>query len=168
MSDWLVTLLQSMKERNSPLYVLRQTVRVKLKFNCDWDQLCNWTHTSKDDILQLNPNFVLFENFSEGTQVIIPGKALNVSYSIDGLKWTVNKYAKSLYYENAYLQHNNGNPRILGKSMKRKADVAVLPFVPKDHILGSRMDHDAQKAEYLWCNKAIHLLYGADAVERKD
>lgn len=49
--------------------------------------------------------------------------------------------------------------------MKRKANVMVSPFIPKDHILGSRMNHDAQKAEYLWCNKALHLLYGGEKDE---
>jgi len=49
--------------------------------------------------------------------------------------------------------------------MKRKANVMVSAFIPKDHILGSRMNHDAQKAEYLWCNKALHLLYGGDKVD---
>jgi len=38
----------------------------------------------------------------------------------------------------------------------------VSSFVPKDHIVGTRMNYDAQKAEYLWCNKALHLLYGGD------
>lgn len=47
-------------------------------------------------------------------------------------------------------------------NMKRKANVMVSAFIPKDHILGSRMNHDAQKAEYLWCNKALHLLYGGE------
>lgn len=47
-------------------------------------------------------------------------------------------------------------------NMKRKTNVMVSAFIPKDHILGSRMNHDAQKAEYLWCNKALHLLYGGE------
>jgi len=39
-----------------------------------------------EDLMQLNRKLVTIEYIKEGTWVVIPGKALNVSYSEDGLK----------------------------------------------------------------------------------
>ena len=159
--DWQRSLWTSMRDRNYPVMVLRETLSVKLPFAMNWEQLAVWTSSSLEDLMQLNKKLINIEYLKEGTWAVVPGKALNVSYSEDGLKWTTNKFAKSLYYENAYLFQTDKGPQFKG-NMKRKANVMVSAFIPKDHILGSRMNHDAQKAEYLWCNKALHLLYGGE------
>lgn len=86
------------------------------------------------------------------------GKALNVSYSIDGLKWTANKFGKLLYYKNCYLGHEevspgNWRPVFRGK-MEKSPNVVVEKFVPRDHHnLGNQI------AEYFWVQKAMKMLY---------
>ena len=160
--QWQKSLWMSMIARNYSIWALRLTVRMRIPFQMTWEQLSNWSHTPIADLQWLNKGLLKFEYLRENTPVIIPGKALNVSYSEDGLKWTINKYGKSLYHEDAYLCRNTDRLLFKGKSLARRGDVCVLPFIPKDHIVGTIMDHDAQKAEYLWCNKALHLLSGEE------
>lgn len=91
-------------------------------------------------------------------------KPLNVSYTEEGLRWTCNKDAKLLFYKNAYLRHRDigekiWQPYIVGDT-KRNPHVVVEKFVPKDHRReDGRLNIHLQKAEYLWCNKAMRLLY---------
>lgn len=86
-------------------------------------------------------------------------KALGVSYSVDGLKWTTDPLGRSLYFNRAILKHNKiGNhyiPYFTGDLSKRK-DVIVETFVPEDHRSAVN-----QKAELLWCDKALRMLYTA-------
>lgn len=70
-----------------------------------------------------------------------------------------------MYHKDAYLCRNTERLFFKGKDLARREDVCVVPFIPKDHIIGTVMNHDAQKAEYLWCNKALHLLYGGERDE---
>lgn len=79
--------------------------------------------------------------------------ALNVSYSIEGLKWTTNKVGKLIYFKNAFLHTG----RWVG-DLTPSSFVYAEIFDPKDHASDA-----AQVAEYTWIKKATHLLYGYPA-----
>lgn len=86
-------------------------------------------------------------------------KALNVSYSEDGLKWTTDTYGNLIYYDNARLRHKQLNkdswlPYIEGDTTQMSSKVYVEKFRPIDH---SKVY--LQIAEFLWCNKALRMLY---------
>lgn len=85
-------------------------------------------------------------------------KALNVSYTEYGLKWTMDNYGKLVYYDNARLTHvRNSNiwiPKILGDTSKKSPKVYVEKFIPTD-----QKSIPAQVAEFIVCNKALRLLY---------
>jgi len=94
--------------------------------------------------------------------VRLPGKALNVSYTDQGLRYTCNKFAKLLYFDNAFIVAKDGIPSIKGILNKSK-DVYVEDFIPRDHFITTKIrwiDLDAQRAEFLWVNKGMALLYG--------
>jgi len=84
------------------------------------------------------------------------GKALNISFSEEGLRWTCNKYGRALYYEDAYLKHilidDMWHPYISGNKEK-SSRVVVEKFIPRNH---TKLSY--QIAEFMWCNKAIKLL----------
>lgn len=75
-------------------------------------------------------------------------KALNVSYSPDGLKLTANKAGKLRYYKNAFFVTDG---EIRG-DMTPSRSVYIEKFVPKDHTNRSN-----QIAEFLWIDKAMKL-----------
>lgn len=112
--------------------------------------------------MKLNP--WLKESTNSGNKVCFPGKALNVSYSEDGLKWTLNNYGKLLYYKSTKLSMRDKDGRMMyvpvfKGDMVKSNRVFVEPFVPRDHIIGGKINKTSQKVEYFWCNKAQRLLY---------
>ena len=64
-----------------------------------------------------------------------------------------------MYFDNAFIIATNGVPSIKGNLVKSK-DVYVEDFIPRDHQIAGRTDVDAQRAEFLWVNKGMALLYG--------
>ena len=74
--------------------------------------------------------------------------ALNISFTIEGLKWTTNKVGRSLYYKNAFLSKG----RFVG-DLTPSNDVYVEDYFPQN-----RGDNRLQSAEMVWVNKAIALL----------
>lgn len=91
------------------------------------------------------------------------------------MRWTVNKYGKSLYFDNVYLIQSDGGPAFKNatdskvvpfkSNIKRKRNTYVEEFIPRNHVENGRMNYEAQKAEFLWCNKALRLLYTTDFKE---
>lgn len=101
------------------------------------------------------------------------GVALNVSYTEEGLKWTCNKYGRSLYYRDAYVV----NGKIVGKDLRPSKSIRVEKFVPTnfdpyvrdssgepivDNQTGNNVLHSGnvfkQSAEATWVEKAIRLI----------
>lgn len=78
------------------------------------------------------------------------GTALNVSYTVEGLKWTTNKVGKLLYFNKAYLTSG----KWVG-DLSPSPYVYVEKFVPQD-----QPSMAGQVAEYTWIKKGTHLLYG--------
>ena len=100
------------------------------------------------------------------------GKAIDVSFTEDGLRWVMDRNSRLLYYRNAYLKvrkpgDSEDTPMwyIVGDTRKNP-NITIEKFVPKDHIyigedgrLVSGGDKSAkQKAEKLRIKKAQCLL----------
>lgn len=77
---------------------------------------------------------------------------LNVSYTVDGLKWTANKMGKSLFYKNARVFKG----RIISEDgpLVENPDVFYEPFDAIDHY-----NLDLRKAELRNLDKALKMLY---------
>jgi hypothetical protein len=86
-------------------------------------------------------------------------RALNVSYSEEGLMWSTNATGKLIYFENAHLQRvydkegNITNVRI-GGNLNLNPNVYVEKFVPSNQPTTK-----GQITEYTWTSKAYRLLY---------
>ena len=87
----------------------------------------------------------------------LTNKALNVSYTEDGLKWTTNATGKLIYFRNAKVQVNY-DKNYLPVSTQFVGDtrpsnkVKVEKFIPTNHAFAK-----AQIAEYTWVDKAYRL-----------
>lgn len=162
---WQVNLWTQKRDQGIPMSCLREKRSVTLPFTMAIETVIEYYGISQEELVFLNPNLFKrgfnFKNLKAGTIIWVPGKALNVSYSEYGLTWTANKFAKSLYYENAYLKQTDKGPRFEG-NLKKRRNVYVEDFVPRNHLINGRLDYEAQKAEYLWSNKALRLLYGSE------
>ena len=93
-------------------------------------------------------------------------KALNVSTTEDGLKWTyLNNRQGLCYFKNGKFQRNlevdkHGNLKGFvnivsndNKPLTKSSKIYVEKFIPRNHD-----DLGNQKAEYVWVNKALRLL----------
>lgn len=86
-------------------------------------------------------------------------KALNVSYTVDGLKWTTNFNANKLVmYRNAWIDHVDGVPTIAG-DLTPSRKVYVEKFIPMDHYDERNRLKKEQISEYTAVDKAQRLLY---------
>jgi hypothetical protein len=81
-------------------------------------------------------------------------KALNVSYSKEGLYWTMNKTGRLLYFEKALLKFGSGTPYFSG-TLTKSNKVYVERFVPRTFP-----NPVLNKIEAQWADKALRLLYG--------
>lgn len=90
-------------------------------------------------------------------------KALNVSYTVEGLKWTVNFSGKKLiYFRNAWIDvsTDEGIPTtsIVG-DLTPSRKVYVEKFIPRDHYDHRGRLTRIQISEYTAVDKALKLLY---------
>lgn len=101
------------------------------------------------------------------------GRALNVSYSEDGLRWTVNKLGRSLYYRDAIMRLNSKTkfPELVTKrkTLEKNRDVFVEKFIPKNHWKpNGKLNIANQVAELLWIDKALRLCYYVEPKEEEN
>ena len=143
----------------NPLYVMRNKKFFRLSSSMTWGEVSELLSVDEETLKRLNFKLIHIKLLNKGTVLTYPGRALNVSYSENGLKWTANKLGKLLYFENAFLVQKDGRPSFQGKDLKRSKQVIVEEFVPRDHIFNSKIQIEDQKAEYLWINKGLNLLY---------
>lgn len=86
-------------------------------------------------------------------------RALNVSYSEEGLMWSTNATGKLIYFEDARLERvynrdgNITNVKIRG-NLNLNPNVYVEKFVPSNQPTSK-----GQITEYTWTSKAYRLLY---------
>lgn len=103
------------------------------------------------------------------------GLPLNVSYTIDGLRWTANSCGKLLFFRNAQLR-----TRVIdgirqpyfhaldSKGFEKSNKVYVEHFVPKDHYRpDGTLDSRKQVAEYSWGHKGLKMLYHTISSEER-
>ena len=128
-------------------------------WNISWEEISETLSVKEETLKQLNPKLINIKVLNKGTIIVYPGRALNVSYSEEGLKWTANKLGKLLYFEDAFLIQKDGKPTFQGKNLKRSKNIFVEEFVPMDHKFNNKILIEDQKAEFLWINKGIRLLY---------
>lgn len=88
----------------------------------------------------------------------LTNKALNVSYSPEGLKYTTNKYGDLVYFNNAKLKKHNSKLIPVG-DLGISSKVYVEKFIPMDH-----KDFKLQIAEYLFADKGLRLLYNNESI----
>ena len=85
------------------------------------------------------------------------GKALNVSYTEDGLKYTTSLGGQLLYFKNARLKviTRDNQTTFVGVEgdLEKSKSVYVEKFVPTD-----KKNPRDQIAEYTWTDKAYRLL----------
>jgi len=75
---------------------------------------------------------------------------LNVSYTIDGLKWTSNKLGKALFFKDAYISKG----KIVGEDLEMSDEVYVELFDPIEfHSI------PLQRAELRFLDKALRMCY---------
>lgn len=77
--------------------------------------------------------------------------ALNVSFTVQGLKWTCNKLGRALMFRRAFVSQGRIVPAPNTK-LELATDVYVEKFIPRNHET-----EEAQVAEYMWINKALRL-----------
>ena len=53
----------------------------------------------------------------------------------------------------------NGKPSFQGRNLKRSKQVIIEEFIPRDHQQHQKVLVEDQKAEYLWTNKGLRMLY---------
>lgn len=99
------------------------------------------------------------------------GKAIEVSFTEDGLRWTMDRNSRLIYYRNAYLRvrqpDETGVPQwYIEGDTRKNPNIIIEKFVPKDHIfigdngklVTSREREARQQAEKLRIKKAQCLL----------
>lgn len=99
------------------------------------------------------------------------GMALNCSYSPDGLRWTMDKRCRLLYFQNAELSHRSADGKVIpyfkGLS-KNGLEVSkhyyVEKFVPTDHTYpnSDKLNARLQAMEYVQTHRALKLLYNVE------
>lgn len=85
------------------------------------------------------------------------GKALNVSYTREGLKWTTSNYGKLLFYTNARIERHKNRLEIVGDLTPSDA-VYIEEFIPLDN-----KNLKVQISEIQWTDKALRLLYNNES-----
>lgn len=85
------------------------------------------------------------------------GRALNVSYTEDGLKYTTSLGGKLLYFNDAWLKvlYRDNQPYFVGVQgdLEKSKLVYVEKFIPTN-----KSNLRDQIAEYTWTDKAYRLL----------
>lgn len=89
-----------------------------------------------------------------------PGRALNVSYTEDGLKYTMDKYGTLIACKNAKLVLEDGKLNIVGNT-NLPHNVYIEKFVPQEH-----QNLRDQLVEFMMSNRALKLLYATDQIDR--
>lgn len=88
---------------------------------------------------------------------------LNVSYTEDGLRWTVNRDYRLLYYKEAYLKHRvvDGQVSWYIEGDTTPADnVWVQDFVPMNHFYpNEKLNRRMQGKEINMVDRALRMLY---------
>jgi hypothetical protein len=90
------------------------------------------------------------------------GKLLNVSYTEEGLKWTFDKFGRPLYYsfpETVFTNYGYLNARFVG-TMQINPNITIEDYSPTNHFDSKdRLIIHKQKAEVLYCDKALRLMF---------
>ena len=90
----------------------------------------------------------------------VSGKALNVSYSPAGLKYTMNPFGKYVYFKNAWTEINtNKNKLVFRGNLKVNSNLVIEKFVPRQFE-----DPKLAKIELVWVQKAYRLLYNTSSI----
>lgn len=145
-----------------PLYVLRMPRKLRISSDMTWIQIAEYANTEETLLKKLNPKLAkITRPIKSGTVVMIPGKALNVSYSEEGLQWTATK-TRFHYFKNARPQTvMSGDTKFVKfvGDTNLSDQVYVERFNPRDHIVGGKINTEDQVSEYLWVDKALRLMY---------
>lgn len=161
----------------TPLYVLRSKTTYKLPKEMTWGEISEWIEVEVELLHDLNPKLARINTkLKLGTIIIVPGKALNVSYSVEGLKWTASK-TRLHYFKNpvrlktvSYESDEQLKLKVVmeGDTSTISPNVFVEQFIPRNHIRGGRIDRDSQVSEFLWVDKALRLHYVPYADQPKE
>lgn len=154
---WMIQFFQE-----ADLQCMRKLKTFTTRYPMTMQEAADLTSSTVQQIIECNPwmrnfgaaDFVL----RAGTRFSYPSVVLGVSYSVDGLKWACNNLGRGLFFTNAILHQTDSGPQFRG-DISRSKDIWVGPFIPKDHYIAKKMDFSSQKAEYLWANKGLHLMY---------
>ena len=86
------------------------------------------------------------------------GKALDVSYSKEGLKWATNKGGKFIFYEDAKRFISDTYCTVIGNKLNK--DCVVELFIPRNHYIRKTDIIDVRKQipELYVIDKAMRLL----------
>jgi len=150
-----------------PIYVLRSTVTTRLKGDYTWTEISDKYEIELELLLNLNPKLKNIKKLRAGTVIIIPGKALNVSYSEEGLKWTASQTRLHYFKNNVRLEtRTTSTPDgelkvkvVMVGDMTVSPNVFIERFIPRNHVRDGYMDRDAQVSEFLWVDKALRMHY---------
>ena len=163
---WIKQTMVDQQTMGQPLKVLREKNYYRVTRETNWTKLSEMLGPSIEDLHQLNPKLASKSVIFEGAMIVYPGKALNVSYSEEGLKWTSNKFGRLLYFADAFITHEeDGSPKFTGNVKKDKKKF-VEDFIPRDHFFNGRMNEETQRAEFLWVDKGLRLLYSPNTDPR--
>lgn len=88
-----------------------------------------------------------------------PGRALNVSYSEEGLKYTMDKYGTLIACKRAKLV-KEGDKLIIKGNTSLPNNVYIEKFIPQDHV-----NLRDQLVEFVMSNRALKLLYATEQVD---
>ena len=126
-----------------------------------WEEVSLQVNHTVERLKELNPFLTRFSTLRKGTKVTIPGKAIGVSYSEEGLKWVCNNKCEALYFTNTKLSGG----QFKGDLVKNER-IIIEDFIPRDHYFskesdGSRayLNKTLQVAEYIVTDKAFRMLY---------
>lgn len=149
-----------------PLYVLRSKKAFRLQADMSWTQISSLLEIEESLLLELNPKLKNIKNLRSGTVILIPGKALNVSYTVEGLKWTASKTRLHYFKNNVRLETQTYESKgelkvkvVMVGDMTMSPNVYIERFIPRDHVVDGRLDRDAQVSEFLWVDKALRMHY---------
>jgi len=109
---------------------------------------------------------------SDGDVVVLrdrkSGKALNCSFTEEGLRWTVDKKSNLVYFKNARLETTQVGDKFITRpvgDLTPSKKVVVEKFIPKDHTNSrGRVINSLQAAELTFTDKALRLLYSDSKV----
>lgn len=111
---------------------------------------------NKNKLDNIDPKVVTFLSGYELYALRAPnGRILNVSYTEEGLKYTLSRDGRYIYFKNAQLVLDYKTNRLYFKGNTAKnPSLTVERFIPKNHSIVSN-----QLAEYRFVYKALRLCY---------